>query len=125
MQSDVIQSVGSSSDYILSLGQYFPGFCDRHVRESQMYPVGSALAYQLHAVIENEDRSILPAQLEDLGGSGTYLVRGCMFHPELDPAASSLEGYPYGVQICYVLCKMGYELYLKHSALFLCRQIYL
>ena len=81
--------------------------------QSQMDAVRSALTYQFHAVIENQDGPVLPAQGQGLSGSGTDLILRGILHAQLYPAAAAFEGDSHGVEVGEGLRKVGDELYLK------------
>ena len=78
-----------------------------------MYPVGSGLPDQLHVVVQDKRRAVLPAERQGLPGGLPHLCLRCVFHAQLYPAAPPFEGDTHGVQVGDGLREMGDKLYLK------------
>ena len=78
-----------------------------------MNTVRSGLLNQFHMVVENQCRSVQPAQGQGLSGSGAYLILRSILHAQLYPAAAAFKGDAHGVEVGEGLREMGDELYLK------------
>ena len=78
-----------------------------------MHTVRSGLPNQFHTVVENQCRSVLPAQGQGLSGGDTDLILRGILHAQLYPAASAFEGDAHGVEVGDGFREVGDELYLK------------
>ena len=85
----------------------------RHVVLAEMHSVRSGAERDIEIVVHDEYRAAAAAQRKYAPRSALELVCGSVLHAQLDPAAASLKGDAYGVQVGDVLRKMGDKLYLK------------
>ena len=106
---DVFEGVGRRSDQVFR-PQQAAGFRYGHVELAQMHAVGIQFADEFHVIVEDEFRTVLPAQLFDFTSDAQHLFRRSVFHAELHPAAASFEYGPGAGDLVVTVGMVGNEL---------------